>query len=212
MGAAAVPLMVGGALYSAYNEREAGRSESSYYNYLADTARTNAGLAEAGATAKKYQIAAQASDEERRITERVAGTVGSQKAAMVSGVGASSRSAQDIVSDTMNKGNLDEMALRYNSELASKNADIEAKTSIMNYGTEAAGYNIAGMNAISMSRARANQSLLSGAGSVASMWYANRNGIGKVGTTKVDAASGSGGGGDRIGAKPFSRSVLSRKY
>jgi hypothetical protein len=173
MGAAAVPgaIALGGAGLSAFAEGQAGKASSDYYGYLADSARINAGLAEAEGTAKQYQIGAETADEQRRLTDRINETVGTQKASVVSGVGASSRSAQDIIKDTLNKGNLDEMALRLNADMKSRNADIEAKMATMNYGAQAAGYNIAGRNAINASKVQQFSSLLGGAGSVANSWY-----------------------------------------
>lgn len=173
MGAAAIPagMAVAGGAYSAYSEGEAGKANASYYNYLSSTAKINAGLAEAEGTSEKKQLASQEANEQVDLTNRINSTVGTQKAAVVNGVGASSRSAQDIISDTLNKGNLDEMALRLNTDNRIKNADITAKSAAMNFGTQAAGFNIAGTNAIGAAKGQQIGSLLQAGGSVANSWY-----------------------------------------
>ena len=176
MGAAAVPAAIGlgGAAYSADQQTKAGAVQSSYYGYLADTANINAGLADAEATSEKKQVGAELNASERELTNRINETVATQKAAVVTGVGASSRSAQDIIKDTLDKGNLDEMALRLNADIKSKNIDIGAATGKMNYTSQAAGYGMAAVNARGAAKAGAQASLLQGAGSVAQSWYSGK--------------------------------------
>lgn len=176
MGGAAIPaaISLGGAAYSADQQLKAGEVQSSYYGYLADTAKINSDLSDAEARVEKDQVGAQLSQDERTLKEGIDSTVATQKAATVTGVGASSRSAQHIISDTLDKGNLDEMALRLNADIKSKNIDINAATNRMNYGSQAAGYRMAGVNSGTTSRANARASLLQGAGAVAQSWYTGR--------------------------------------
>lgn len=174
--AAAVPaaISLGGAAYSADQQTKAGAVQSSYYGYLADTARINAGIADAEATSDKKQVGAELNASERELTNRINETVATQKAAVVTGVGASSRSAQDIIADTLDKGNLDEMALRLNADIKSKNIDIGAATKKMNYTAQASGYGMAAVNAVGAAKAGAQSSLISGVGSVANSWYQSK--------------------------------------
>lgn len=164
-------IAVAGAGYSAYAQGQAGKAQSNYYNYLSDTAKLNAGLATSEAQEERRQIGTQEAKEQVGLTNRISATVGAQKASVVTGVGGSSRSAQDIIGDTLNKGNLDEMALRLNADIRTKNSDINAQSSIMNFGTQGAGYRMAGKNAIDASRMNQASSLLQGANSVASSYY-----------------------------------------
>lgn len=185
MGAAAIPLIVAGGAYSAYQQGQAGKAQASYYSYLGKTAQANAGIAIAKGEATRRAIGAQEFDEQQRLSRGIRQTVANQKAAMVNGVGATSRSAQDIVSDTLTKGNLDEMALRYNADLRARNAMIGADAEAFNYESQAGGYSVAGKNAIAGAKAGQISTLLGTAGSVASNWYDakekySKNTIGQV--------------------------------
>lgn len=184
MGAAAIPAAVGvgASAFSYYERGQAGKAESNYYSYLADTANLNSRIADASATAEKRGIGVELADKERQLTNRISETVGVQKAAVVGGVGASSRSAQDIISDTLDKGNLDEMALRLNADMRANNVDIERDTRKMNLDAQAGGYRIAGQNALTASKGAQVTSLLSGAGSVANSWYQGRKYYSRNGT------------------------------
>lgn len=177
MGAAAMTVggvQAAGGLSSAYMQGKAGDAQSSYYSYLADTARVNAGLADAEAVSERRQINADMLSNQVDLTDRINATVGAQKAAVVGGVGAASRSAQQIVKDTLNQGDLDEMALRLNADTRSRNAEMKAITARMNAESQASGYRIAGVNARSAATSGQIGSLLGTAGSVASTWYTSR--------------------------------------
>lgn len=149
MGAAALPaaMMAGGGLFSAWSQGEAGKSQQGYYKYLADTARSNAGLTNAVAESNIKALGYQESQDSRRIGENVRATVGAQKVAMAAGGGISSKTGEQLVSDTMNKGNLDEMALRYNAALKAKSIRTGAAMDAFNYENQAAGYEASGRNA-----------------------------------------------------------------
>jgi len=164
-------MSLAGGISSAFEQYQSGKAQSSYYNYLSDTAKINEGLSSSEALSQREEIGAEENQKQIALTNRVNETVGAQKAAMVSGVGASSRSAQDIIGDTLNKGDLDEMALRLNADMAGKNAEISARAGAMNYGAQASGYQIAGINARGISTANQTSSLLGSAGSVANSWY-----------------------------------------
>lgn len=165
---------MGGAAYSADQQTKAGASQSAYYGYLADTAKINSGLSDAVAESDKKEVGAALNESERDLTNRINETAATQTAAVVTGVGASSRSAQNIIKDTLDKGNLDEMALRLNADIKSKNIDIGAATNRMNFDAQGAGYRMAGTNAVNAAKSGATNSLLQGASSVASSWYTGR--------------------------------------
>lgn len=178
MGAAALPAVVGaqaaGGAFSAYAQGQAGGAASKYYSYLASTSRTNADLAEKAGQSQVKEIGAQTMEEDRRLGERVRSTVGAQQTAFsAGGVGATSKTAEQIVSDTMTKGNIDEMALRYNAAIKTKNALVGADSRAMNERGQAAGYDIAGFNAVNAARLNQTSTILGTGGSVASNWYRN---------------------------------------
>lgn len=176
MGAAALPLavgaQVGGGLYSAYAQGEEGKAEGAYYNYLAGGAKRNAALAEAGITANRQAIGGAEADADRRLHNNINATVASQKAALAAGgAGVGSRTGQELIADTENKGNLDEQALRYNADLKAKAATISGETSALGFETEAEGDLASGLNARAKSKAGQIATVLGTAGSVASSWY-----------------------------------------
>lgn len=190
MGAAAIPagITLAGGAFSAFAQGEAGKSTASYYDYLAKTAGINSGLADAQDIAEKKQIGQKEAQEQVLLTNRVNETVGAEKTAMVSGVGASSRSAQTIIGDTLDKGNLDEMALRLNADTESRNADVKSEMAKMNYGTQIAGYNMAGANAVRTAKAGQISTLLGSVGNVANSYYQGdmyaRRGPGTIGSVQ----------------------------
>lgn len=172
MGAAApAGIALAGSGLSAYESVQGGKAQSAYYSYLADTARLNAGLSRSEATAQKQQIGTEEAHQEILLGQRVRQTVGAETAGVVSGAGASSRTAQDIEKDTITKGNLDEMALRLNADMRSKNADIAARSGAMNYTAQASGYEIGGMNARAAGNLGAISSLIGGVGNAANSFY-----------------------------------------
>ncbi len=174
MGGAAIAaggLGAAGGIYSAYAQGQEGAAQASYYNYLSGVSAMNAGLAKSRGVAAQQQIGAQENQQQIGLTNTINQAVGAQKTAMTRGVGNSSRSAQDIVGDTLNKGNLDEMALRLNSDLAAKSAAVGSMSSAMNYMSQGAGYNIAGGNARTQANFGIGSSLLGAAGSVANSYY-----------------------------------------
>ncbi len=120
MGAAALPAAVGltaaGGIDSAIMGGAAGKMQQGYYNYLADTAKTNASLTGAVADSNLRALGYQESQGQLQLTNKLRTTQGAQVAAEAAGgAGASSKTAEQIASDTAQKGSLDEQALRYNT-------------------------------------------------------------------------------------------------
>lgn len=192
MGAAALPLavgaQVGGGLYSAYAQGEAGKSQQAYYNYLSSGAKLNAGLAEAGITANREAIGGAEADADRKLHNNINATVASQKAALAAGgAGVGSRTGQELIADTENKGNLDEQALRYNADLKAKAATVSGETAALGFETQAVGDTVTGENALAAAKAGQISTVLGTAGSVASSWY------------KMPGAGGYGGYGSQYG-------------
>jgi hypothetical protein len=173
MGAAAIPaaLTVGGGLLEYEAQGQAGKNSSAYYDYLARNAKTNAGLATASAKANVEELGTQEEMEMSRLGKNVRGAIGSQKAALVTGAGLGSKTAEQIINDTLQKGNLDEAAIRYNSAMKQKNAMLSGKAAAFNFESEAGSYSLAGRNALNASKINQLSSILGTGRSVASMWY-----------------------------------------
>lgn len=124
-----------------------GKIQQGYYNYLSDTAKTNAGLATSVADSNLRALGYQESQEQRGLTNRLRSVEGAQVAAEAAGgAGASSKTAEQIASDTANKGNLDEQAIRYNAALKAKTITTGAAMSEFNYENQAESYSLAGRN------------------------------------------------------------------
>ena len=171
MGAAAIPIMVGSSLLGAYGDIQQGKSESKYYKYMASVSRENANLAEASGKAESYQVGTSAFQAMQELGDRKRGTIGAQKAALATGAGVGSKTAEQIVSDTVNKTEMDEQVLRYNTDLKTNSIMLKAKGEALNYRAQAGGYELAADNAKSASKWKAASTLLGGASSVAMMKY-----------------------------------------
>lgn len=173
---AALPIAVGaqiaGGAYSAYGQSQLGRAQGAYYDYLSATSKQNAALANAGIVANREAIGAQEADATRRLGVNVRKTIGAQKAALAAGgAGASSRTAQDLIGDTENQGNLDEQALRYNADMRAKAAVIGGENTALGYESQATSEEMGGQNARLASKINTVGTILGTAGSVASSWY-----------------------------------------
>lgn len=183
MGGAALPVALGatavGGGVSALAQGAEGKAASSYYGLLANTAKTNASLATSAAASKDTEISAQEGMESRRVAESVRATVGAQKAAFAAGgPGAGSKTAEQIVSDSLTRGDLDQQALRYNADMKRKGVDTSAAFGNVNYGSEAAGFDMSGGNARRAAGIGQLSTLLGTGTSVASTWYTSQMGVG----------------------------------
>lgn len=181
MGGAALPATLGaqavGGGISAWAQEQQGKATGSYYGYLADNARLNAGLALSAAKSKKAEISAQEGDAARQIGENIRGTVAKQRVAFAAGgPGAGSKTAEQIVSDTLARGDLDQIALRYNADLKRKGIDTDADFAALDYEGQAKGYGMAGNNARLASKVGQLNTILGTSTSVASNWYSAKNG------------------------------------
>ena len=164
MGVIPMVVMAAASLYQgsqqAQNEQQAGRNEALYYKYLSGTARQNARLADVSAESQVSEVGAQEQQEMAALHAKKRETIGAQKAALVTGAGVGSKTAEQIVSDTENKTNLDEMALRYNADLKMKSIRIGAQAQAMNLENQATGYDYAGINAKKAAKIKSNATLL----------------------------------------------------
>ena len=86
---------------------------------------------------------------------------------LATGAGVGSKTAEQVVSDTINKAEMDEEVLRYNTDLKMKNVLLKSKAEAMNYRAQAGAYEVAADNAKSASKWKAASTILGGASSTA---------------------------------------------
>lgn len=193
MGAAAIPYVIMGAgtLMSAYSQAKEGEKSSAYYGYLANTAKINADLARSAGEAQSRQIGLEAAYSQRDLAAGVKRTIGAQKAAIaVGGAGLSSRTAEDILMNTMEGANADEAALRFNAASKAYAAVVQAKMKAMDMETQAGGYDIAASNARDAGMLNMWSTLAGGAAGIGEFAYKDWQ---------------AGGGGKRKPSKPSSQ-------
>lgn len=181
MGGAALPAMMGaqvaGGAVSAWAQGQEGKAAASYYGLLASTAKTNTILNSAAAASKDSEVSAQEGMDSRRVAESVRSTIATARAANAAGgAGAGSKTAEQVVSDSLTRGDLDQQALRYNSDIKRKGIDTNAAFGNINLNAEAAGDEISGKNAMTASRVNQLSTILGTGTSVASSWYMSRLG------------------------------------
>lgn len=165
---AAVGLQIASGAYTAYQQKKEGDAEGEYYNYLSNQSATHGNLATQRGQQQSELIQDQAARQGKDLKAQGAQVSASQKAGIAaSGIDSSSVTAQDIASDTFSKQKMDEMALRYNSDVASWETETGAKYEKYGYDSEAGQYSIAGKNARKAGKTRAFSTLLGTASSVA---------------------------------------------
>lgn len=167
MGAVAVGAMAGGTILSAYGDIQQSKSESKYYKYLADISNENAKLSEASGKAEISQLGTSEFQAMQQIVSRKGEIIGAQKSALATGAGVGSKTAEQVVSDTINKVEMDEEVLRYNTDLKMKNVLLKSKGEAMNYRAQAGAYEVAADNAKTASKWNVSSTILGGAASTA---------------------------------------------
>ena len=180
MGAAALPAVMGaqaaGGAASYWAQGQAGKAAGSYYGYLADTARTNARLSKSAAKSQATEVSVQEGAEARAVDESVKRTVATQRAAFAAGgPGAGSKTAEQIVSDSLARGDLDQQAIRYNADIKRKGIEVGADFRALDYEGQARGAEMSGANAAIATKVGQLNTILGTGTSVASTWYNRRS-------------------------------------
>lgn len=163
-----------GAVTSAFGAYTQGLAQSNYFKYLAANSRTEAGLVTREGQ-QQATLAENAGAEESKISARKTLELqGAQTAASGANVGGGSGTTADIAADTINKSRLDQLAIKYNADVQAWNSTEGAKLRAFSLNREAAGYDVSAGAAKSAGKMGAFNSLLSGAGQIASTWYQNQ--------------------------------------
>lgn len=128
--AAALPIMAvvataasGG--IKAYGEYQQGKSQQKYYSYLAEQNEHEAEAAQKTAEQQTDIFQNEAAQRSKELQGDVRRAKGSQRAAMAA-AGIYGVTADDIISDTINKAKLDAANIRYNADVQSWSANKEA--------------------------------------------------------------------------------------
>ncbi|MFA5350257.1 MAG: hypothetical protein WC357_02865 [Candidatus Omnitrophota bacterium] len=110
---------------TAYGQYQSGKSQDKYYKYLADQNEIEAQAAEKTAEQQSTIAQNEAAQKAKELKGDVRRAKGSQRAAMAS-AGIYGVTADDIISDTINKAKLDAANIRYNADVQSWAANKEA--------------------------------------------------------------------------------------
>ena len=177
MGAAAMPIAMiataAGGIYSAKKQGDIGLAQQDYYNYLAGNAKTNAKLAEMAGAAESESLGMAAYEQYKGLREGQRRTIGAQKVALAAGgAGLSSKTAEQLIGETVERGAMDEAALEYNAEMKRRSIQIGTESQRMNLLGQAGGYGMAGSQAAQAARIGQFSTILGTGGSVAKDWYA----------------------------------------
>lgn len=168
---AAIALQGASAVTGAYGAYSQGMSEAAQYRYASAAKQKEAAATRAYGTAQTTAIQDQAALESAATKQQTNRFLGAQKAQLGANTGGGSVTAQDILKDTLTKGDLDQAMIRYNADLKSKSVIDRSNMSAFDLENEAAGYGIAASGAKRGAKTAAFNSLLSGAGQVANTWY-----------------------------------------
>ena len=184
---------------SAYGQYQQGRSQNSYYQYLAGSNRLAAAAALERSQKQSEVIQDSASIENKSAAIRAAEISSSQKTAMAAnGIDLSSVSAQDITMDTLTKAKMDEMMIRRNADVQSWSATEEGKLDNWRLLEEAKQNAYAGKQAKKAGNIGAFTTLLGTASSILSRGMSS--GGTSSGMTASAGTSGSGGSFGTYGA------------
>jgi len=172
----------------AYGQYQQGVQQKRYYDYLADSSRTQGEYAYRTGM-KQSELSQDAAKYRGKIDKtQVLQFASSQRAALAAnGIDLSSVSSADIMSDTMSKSRLDELAFRFNADSKSWSMETDAKYKRWSGQVEGQNYNYAGSQAKYAGKQQAFSTLLSTAASVASIGF---GGVGGGGSTTTSGIAG----------------------
>lgn len=154
--------------YSAYNQYKEGSAANKYYQYQADQAEQEAQNAEKQGALQSKLIQDSAKEQGKNLKTSQAEFNASQKVALVSS-GQSGATAEDIVSDSQRKQNMDEALLRYNADAKSWEVQNQMRNNAWATRVQADQYRYAGKNAKAAGKRKSFSTLLGTATKVAAM-------------------------------------------
>ena len=151
---------------SAYGQYQQGKQNQSYYNYLAGNTKLQSEEADKVAD---MQIADVSKDSARQLEDLNTNfnqTTASQKAVMAAnGVNSDSGTYGDIMTDSVDKQTLDELAVKFNADEAMYQIRRNKINQKLGFATDASNYRLQGRNARATGKLNATSTLVSGAAS-----------------------------------------------
>ena len=164
---ASMAISAAGSAYQASQENAAGKAEQNFYNAQADASKQQAEFARQTGEQRDTLAQDQGMMNARIVSRQYAVLTAAAKAALAANGQGGSVGEENIIGDTLDKRALDEATISYNANArsweAKQNASYESWADL----TQANQYTAAGINARRAAAARANSTLLSGAGQVA---------------------------------------------
>jgi len=160
-----IGFMVASTAVSAYGQYQAGIAQDRYYKYLAMQNEEEAKVALRTGEERTTIAQNEAAKKAQELKGIVATTEGTQKAAMAA-MGIAGVSAEDILSDTVNKAKLDEANIRYNADITSWMAQKEARETAWSLRNQSTLFRYAGRAARSAAMINMTSTLLGGASSI----------------------------------------------
>lgn len=168
-------LQVGGGTMSAANAQANAEQNANYYNYLGEMDRIQATTLELNAARQVKYTQDNAAAQTKQVVNLSNETKGSQIVGMnANGVGAGSASAEDILSDTFKKTELDKLAIKYNADVASYETTESARAGAFGLRSRADAYDTAATNSRSAGKMNFWSSIL-GTAAMAGTSYLNLN-------------------------------------
>lgn len=174
MAGAAMTAQGAGTVLGAWGSYQNGLAQDAYYKSLAANARTQAALVEGQANQEITSAQNQGAQETNLLNRKTKEIEGEQAAGVAFNGVAGSTTASDIARDTFTKSKMDQLAIKYNADVASWRAQNNANLQKWNLENEARYDEVAGKNAKKAGKIGAVTSLLSGASQVASTWAKSR--------------------------------------
>lgn len=151
----------------AYGQYQQGKSQNSYYQYLAGQSKLDAQASYDRAMKQSELIGDTATIQNKNLALKTAELSATQKAQLAaSGVDLSSVSAQDLTMDTMTKAKMDEMMIRRNANLNSWETEEKGRLDLWQGEQRAKQYSYAGKDAKHAAKINAAATLLGTAASV----------------------------------------------
>lgn len=188
-GVATAAIMVAAGSAQAYSQVKQGQAQKRYYDYMADTARSQ-GEAQQAVDKKQAEIAEDVGSQQVKSEAiRGAEVAGMQRAALAGNNVSGSGSAQDIAIDSMRKTQTNEINLKYNADTKAWGFETEGAYAKWQGDEQGKQYNMAGKQALGAAKRQAAVTMLSTAASVAT--FGAMGGFSAAGTPGTLSAGGS---------------------
>lgn len=141
-------LQVGGGVIAAKGAEMQGEASSNYYNYLGDMDMMQARILEAEAERKVGYVQDEAARRSALVGQTAKKTLASQVAVgAAAGIGSGSAVMEAIADESSRNATLDEMAIRYNADVASYETKVKGKYEAWGLREKARGEYYSGQNA-----------------------------------------------------------------